>query len=374
MMLLVLACADAPVAAPAEKVEEDSGDPTGWTSTWTDGGGTSTTPTQGTDPTTDSDPGTSATGGTTTPAPEDCFEVLAPDGDDPAPDYAQFAPLLNSTCTGTDHQDIADVQHVVFLGDSITVGSPPTLIENMYRNVLATELASRFSIEAPDYWWQWYDSFEGTGYLQDSGAFSVCAKWGARTDDLVEDNDQVVDCIPEGSEERTLVVMTVGGNDLFSLVEDYYAGVAVDELWATVEREMGLLREAVEWMKTDKERFPDEVDVVFANVYEFTDDMGNVDACPGADSLGYSYDLDDPELQEMIVWMNEEAMSIAVDTRSDMMFLHESFCGHGYNADDPSGPCYRGPDAELWFDLTCFHPNDSGHLAIADLFRQVIEE
>jgi len=70
----------------------------------------------------------------------------------------------------------------------------------------------------------------------------------------------------------------------------------------------------------------------------------------------------------------EEFMSIAVDTRTDMLFLLESFCGHGYNHDNPNSRCYRGPDAELWFDLTCIHPNPTGHRAIADMMMSVVRE
>ena len=67
-------------------------------------------------------------------------------------------------------------------------------------------------------------------------------------------------------------------------------------------------------------------------------------------------------------------MSIAVDTGTDMLILLETFCGHGFNYDDPDGRCYRGPDAELWFDLTCIHPNPIGHAVIADMFFNVVQE
>jgi lysophospholipase L1-like esterase len=240
---------------------------------------------------------------------------------------------------------------------------------------MAADLATRFGIEAPSYDWQWYDLLNGTALIQDSGAFSVCAKYGGRTDDLVQDNDQVVSCIPEDRrDETTLVVMTVGGNDLFSLVEDYHAGIAIEELWVQVENEVQLLRDAVTLLRTDKSTFPGEMFVVFANIFEFTDGMGNVDTCPGAASLGYVYDLSAPELVEMIRYYEEEYMRIAVDTQADMVFMGEGFCGHGYNADDPTGPCYREDDRELWFDLTCFHPNDLGHAGIAEMMLSTVDE
>lgn len=327
-----------------------------------------------TDSAADSAPPDPGETGETVEEPQTCLEYLSGQTG-VSPDYAQFAPVLNAACLGTNHQDIAGVEHVVFVGDSVTVGTPPTNVEEFYRNLLAADFATRFGLEAPSYDWQWYDLLNGTALVQDSGAFSVCAKYGGRTDDLVQDNNQVIDCIPEErAAETTLVVTTVGGNDLFALVEDYHAGVPVEELWLQVENEVQLLREAVSYLKTDKVRFPGEMYVVFANVFEFTDGMGNVDACPGAASLGYVYDLSAPELTEMIRYYEEEYMRIAVDTQSDMVFVGENFCGHGYNAEDATGPCYRSDDRALWFDFTCFHPNDLGHAAIAEMVLSTVDE
>ena len=209
----------------------------------------------------------------------------------------------------------------------------------------------------------------------ESGDFAVCAKWGARTDDLVQDNNQVVDCIPEDkADQTTLVVMTVGGNDLFALADDYYAGLTEDELRAQTEDAMQLLRDAVTMIKTDKERFPGQMYVVFANLYEFTDGFGNVDACPGAEFAGYHYDLSSPIIEELLAWQQEEMLRISVDTQSDMIFMGEAFCGHGYNRDDATGLCFRDASAELWFDETCFHPNNTGHGEIAKLFESTISQ
>jgi hypothetical protein len=77
---------------------------------------------------------------------------------------------------------------------------------------------------------------------------------------------------------------------------------------------------------------------------------------------GYGGEWDDPDaLAEMVVWANEQYAKIAVDTGTDMTFLLEGFCGHGFKADDPSAVCYRGPGNQRWFDDTCIHPNPTGH-------------
>ncbi len=247
-------------------------------------------------------------GDTAEPEPESCLDRLfAANGFSTVPDYLGTGATFNADCTGTNHQEIAEIERVVFLGDSVTVGSPPNTVEEFYRSELTNWLVARYGLIAPEYLWFWYDVFAGTGYMMNSGDFAVCAKWGARTD-------------------------------------------------------------------TDKERFPGKFYVVFANVYEFTDGFGDVDACPGADLAGYHYDLGSPIIQDLLASIQQEYLQIAADTQTDMIFLGEAFCGHGYNRDDTTGRCYRDPTAELWFDESCFHPNNTGHGEIATLFSRTIEQ
>ena len=78
-------------------------------------------------------------------------------------------------------------------------------------------------------------------------------------------------------------------------------------------------------------------------------------------------------LKDLVIWANEQYLSIAVDTGTDMVFMLEQFCGRGFNHENTEGICYRGAGTERWFDLTCVHPNPTGHGALADLFRDVIQ-
>jgi lysophospholipase L1-like esterase len=318
------------------------------------------------------------TGADTDSGPSDferCFQDIADPSAGPGPNYDQFAPTVGSHCYGTDHQDIIGVERVVFLGDSVTVGTPPTEQEAFYRSVLADALADEFGLDRPGWLWQAVNLLEGTSLLRDSGDFSSCAEWGARADDLMRDGTQVEDCFPlEERDLNTLVIVTIGGNDLSALTEGFIDGDATPDLWAETEEFMTLVREAVEWLTGDPTRFPNGIHVILTNLYEFTDATGDVTSCPGAALAGYGSDIEDPALPEMVVWSMEQYMSIAVDTGTDMLFLLETFCGHGYNRDDPNGRCYRGPDAELWFDLTCIHPNPRGHEVIAEMFLEVVRE
>ena len=319
------------------------------------------------------DGGSDGGGSTGMDAFEECFEEISGDTGGFGPQYAEEM-VIGSHCHGTDHQDIDNVERVVFLGDSVTVGTLPTDAGDWWRNLLADELSAEFGLSSPGWFWENVNLVDGTTYIVDDGDFSSCAKWGARTDDLMQDNDQVITCLPEDEwDKETLVVMTIGGNDLNSLTEGFMDGEDVDDLWEQTFDYMALMRESVEWIKEDG-RFENGVHVVFTNLYEFTDATGDVTSCPLAGLAGYDAAVTDPALEEMVVWSMEEFMQIAVDTDSDMLFLLEAFCGHGYARDDETGRCYRGPEAELWFDETCIHPNAAGHDAIYEMFTAVIYE
>ncbi len=293
-------------------------------------------------------------------------------------DYDAWSPVIGSHCQGTDHQDIVGVERVVFVGDSITVGTPPTAAADFYRNVMAEGLVDRFGLDGPDWLWQNVDLINGVALSQTSGDFAVCAKWGARTDDLTRaPHEQIQSCIPE--EERSkvhLVVMTVGGNDLFAWAQDLRDGVPPETLWLEAEQAVVDLEDSVRWLKEDPARFPNGVHVIFANNFAFTDVEASQDfsTCPGADLIGMDVSLVEPEFMAMAVWMQGEMMRIAATWGADMVFMGENACGHGHMRDDTDGRCYRGPDTELWLDVTCMHPSAEGHAGIAGMFMSVIDE
>jgi lysophospholipase L1-like esterase len=311
---------------------------------------------------------------------EMCFSDDFVNGQTLGPNYDQFNPTIGSHCLGTNHQDIGGIERVVFVGDSITVGTPPTFSADYYRSKLADALMAAFGLEfgtggeSGDLW-KLVNVFDGTSIAHFSGDFASCAKWGARNDDLLQDNSQLEECFPAETRELVnLVVMTSGGNDLSSLTQAAIDGATEEMLWAQIEDAVQLEREAVEWLK-DSERFPNGTHVIIANLYEFTDGTGEVMSCDVSGLAGFDEPIPAPDqLAEMVIWANEQYMAIATETGADMIFLLESFCGHGFNADDPTAPCYRGPGAETWFDLTCIHPNPTGHQQIADMFLAVVGE
>lgn len=378
MLLLLLACSPDPDSAIVTTAADDTAEAVDTT------GETEPEPEPETEPD-DTGEDTSDTGGDTEdtgepdtePPPLTAAECFADQG--LLVDYDQYAPVIGSHCMGTDHQNIFGVEHVVFAGDSITVGTPPTAADDWYRNRMADALADDFGLEAPGWLWENVDLFDGMTYEQDSGAFSSCAKWGARTDDITDTpHEQLQTCIPEDRrDEVTLVVMTVGGNDLFAWAQDRYSeGMTDKELWAAAEGAVADLEASVDWLLGDPERFPNGVYLVFANTFEFTDDDSAMDfsTCTGADWIGMDTALLDPVFQSAASWMMEEYMRIAVQTGADLAFMGEQTCGYGALYDEPTGRCYRGAGVETWLDLTCMHPSAAGHAGIADMFLSVIAE
>lgn len=264
------------------------------------------------------------------------------------PDHDALGIVMGHHCLGSDHQTIEGVQRVVFLGDSITAGTPPTARADWYRSRVGAALTARF----------------GPDLVVDS-----CAKFGARTDDFLEGKNEISECFPEGGDaRRTLVIFTIGGNDIAKWAQERYP---LDRAMAEAEAAATLLDEAVVWLK-DPARFPNGSDVIFANPYEYTDGTGDLASCELATFAG----LEGNWIQgsPAILRLAERFTEIAVAHQVDVALSFEQFCGHGYRRDDPEGPCFLGADAELWFDPTCIHPNTAGHRTIADLFLAIVDE
>lgn len=279
------------------------------------------------------------------PTTSDCFgDRLAGFG----PDYSELNPVMGSHCYGTNHQNIEAVQRVVFLGDSVTAGTPPTDPGSFYRTLLGERLRARFG---------------------ENLAIDTCAEWGARTDDFLAGKDQIDRCFPTGGDQRrVLVIFTVGGNDIFSWAKD---DLSVEDALAEADIAADLLDETLGWLK-DPARFPNGSYVVFANPYEYTDATGDLSSCIAAQVLGINPNwlAGAPAL----AYFQERLLEMVIRHGHDLVFSQELFCGHGFRNEDPESPCYLGPDTDRWFDGTCIHPNPLGHEKLTEFFEAVIAE
>lgn len=340
-------------------------------------------------------------------------------------DYEQYSPTLGSHCFGTNNQQIEGIEKVVFFGDSVTMGTPP-LDElsfeaaaeefanpggdgNLYRGQLAEMLANRFDLDRGAQWEDWKkydkiklksgvvfptsrDDFEQEPPPRHSGDFSNCSRSGADNDDLIRaDMDgQLMQCfpndsgetfagtnrlVPGGSPHKTLVIMTMGGNNIAPLSQEYEndpTGRA-----ALIDKMMEDLRRAIKHLK-DPTYFPAGVSIVFANPYGYTDGTGDLESCPGAREAGFANWANQQEYVDMLHDINNRYMQIAMEEGADLLFMDEFFCGHGYVAGganaDTNNVCYRGAGASTWFDGTCIHPTREGHDEIAKMFMAIIEE
>lgn len=280
---------------------------------------------------------------------ENCFPGI---GDESLgfPEYDDLGVVPGRHCSGTNHQDIDGIEKVVFLGDSITAGTPPTLPADVYRAVLTASLQARFG-----------DDLE----------FANCSEFGARTDDYLP--TQIPACFEDVQDKRTLVVSTMGGNDTFAAATEVMETGDVGAAAAVLERAVDHQRDAMRWFRDNEDvMFPAGVFVITGNVYEFTDATGDMGSCPLASNLGFAGVI--PEIRDAYLYINEAFLEISVETQTDSTFMLENFCGHGFFAGDPENECYRGPEAQTWFDPTCIHPNTEGHAAIAQMFLDVVEE
>ncbi len=214
--------------------------------------------------------------GTPSTTATECFEDIA-NPEQPGPDYDQFDPVVGTHCSGTNHQDIQGVERVIFLGDSVSNGTPndahPVCLDNdhFFRVRLANWLSERFDLSKGDplEWEQWeaYSClYDGLAGLRTSGDFWNCARWGARLDDFMgriqtngvpeeeranfcadccaggvcdegnrcirsaaspdldarcgRPDKALFECVPDAVvNERTLFAMTIGGNDVAAITK-----------------------------------------------------------------------------------------------------------------------------------------------------------
>ncbi|MBI3203198.1 MAG: SGNH/GDSL hydrolase family protein [Myxococcales bacterium] len=260
-------------------------------------------------------------------------------------DYDKYGGKMNSTCSGTNHQDIQNPEKLVFLGDSITEGSPPTPANQFYRQLLTDMAKAKWpSIEVAN-----------------------CSAWGAQTDDFFGGDNQIPKCFPAAEPKKTLVVITMGGNDVAAMAKDKLSFSAAK---AESDKVLVNMKKAVDWLK-DSQNFPNGSWVVFANIYEYTGLTADLSSCPAGNLLGLtgSWEVGTSAL----VQLREGYMKIAVDAKADMIFMGEHFCGHGYKYNDTKSQCYI-PNSSNWFDITCIHPTPAGHKEVADLFWKTISE
>jgi len=249
-----------------------------------------------------------------------------------------------------------DPQTVIFLGDSITAGAGASSRELTYTSLLAHDQS--------DSWTAWAEQDLESLY----GELDVIdvSVGGARTTTLIEEQlPAVTDEIGDTLTGETIVVMTIGGNDMQAalpsmlLAEDKEA-----EYEASIRPAVDNFSTILDYFQ-DEARFPDGAHIYLTNVYEPTDNGGRAQGCFLSVDIGATL----PYLDRA----NAEIRELAVDRGVAAIDLRGHFLGHGHNHDDAELDAHDADDPTLWMADDCIHPNDRGHHEVRRLFLTAID-
>ena len=164
--------------------------------------------------------------------------------------------------------------------------------------------------------------------------------------------------VPTGENQPTIVVMTVGGNDLL-----HHYGVPEERgVELSYEMKRNLLK--IISCLQDPERFPKPAKIYIGNIYDPSDGMGNLE------KEGYS---PWPDGLKVLDHWNRRIQEVAEEKGLTLVDIHKHFLGHGVNYDDPSGKYYDPKDNTPWLRLV-IEPNARGAHEIRKLFWEKIYE
>jgi lysophospholipase L1-like esterase len=246
------------------------------------------------------------------------------------------------------------LERVVFLGDSITGGWGASEPELTYKALLQANQDATWPSSAEE-------DLERFGDVEVLD-FSI---GGATTQTLRDGQLRALEAHLEqnGRAGRTQVFATIGGNDIQVALFGVLTGgqEVADQVPSDIE---GRMDEIMAYL-TDPARFPDGVHVLFTNVYDPTDDVGQADLCFGGLDVGF--------MREPLLETNRRLRQAAERHGVGMIDLYGLFQGHGMYADDPANPHYVEEDPTLWYTLDCIHPNDRGHHELRRHFMAALE-
>ena len=237
---------------------------------------------------------------------------------------------------------------VIFLGDSITAGAGARNDDEDYVSLLVNNTST----------WPDWDGIDLATRYPGIDVVDV-SKSGSWTGTILNSQiDRLEDQITLPFDGEVLVVITVGGNDLQSVLLN---PSGVDE---RLENTVGNWRKIAEYF-LDEQRFPDGSTLLMANVYEPTDAVGQVDGC--------FYGLNISFLLPSLLDANTQLRGLAEEAGFSVLDMRGTFLGHGFHYSDPTSPHYNEDDPSLWLANGCTHPNPRGHHEIRAMFWRAID-
>ena len=237
---------------------------------------------------------------------------------------------------------------VIFLGDSITAGAGSPGDDEDYVRLLVNNTST----------WPDWDGKDLTTLYPGIDVVDV-SKSGSWTGTVLNDQiERLEEQVAYPFEGEILVVITVGGNDLQSVLLN--PSTVEDRLEKTVDN----WRKIAEYF-LDEQRFPDGTTVLMANVYEPTDAVGQAGDC--------FYGLNISSLLPSLHEANDQFRGLAEELGFSVLDMRGTFLGHGFNYNDPNTPHYVEDDPSLWLANDCIHPNPRGHHEIRAMFWRAID-
>lgn len=160
---------------------------------------------------------------------------------------------------------------------------------------------------------------------------------------------------------QTIVVITIGGNDLVAQLESDLETASDSNAASNLANAISNIRAVINYFTPAK--FPDGVAIYLANVYDPSGGTGMLTgAC--ADSISGGLDpnaVSDPYIEGILSNWESAYVSLATELNFSIVDAHGGFLTHGVTA------------TNTYFYSDCIHPNNDGHNELRNLFFEAID-
>lgn len=175
---------------------------------------------------------------------------------------------------------------------------------------------------------------------------------------------------PANPQGNTLVVLSIGGNDIMNnfmaLLDPAQTKQVAQTVAANIQGALANFE--------DKTRYPGKVFIVALNVYEMTDGQGTFPADEPLDIFCSQLRTIGPVFGKTLITnhgvYNDALEAAYAQAGVYVVDLRQAFLGHGFNYKDATNAFYDVNDPTLWLQYDCIHPNVAGHQAIRRLLWQ----